>query len=289
VSRWRNGHWLRRHRLLLLWTALLSTATLSLWSSVEWPASPLLAQMLFLALFFATTVALCRVSWVLVSLALSQCTQQGRWFQSQRLIFYSDHSGPYLWWSLLSVVGNAMFLCLVHFPESHPFGRVVTAAGTSLIDAVARSLQCALVLTLGLFLKTLLIRWICLKYYLAANLCKIKKMVRCEKWLKILLKQRPIFSMKTKQFLDINAVETRNATTATTTLRLDVLLFPFSASSFKTASQRTPRRWPSLRCLAAMSSLSFSTLCTSFSCSAPSRSATRCLSTERVSPSAKYT
>merc|ERR1711923_582360 len=88
-----------------------------------------------------------------------------------------------------------------------------------------------MVLFIGLFLKTILIRWICLKYYLANNILKIKKMKQYESWLKILLKNKRIFSIKVKEFLDINEIHNKhqdsnlNGSKKTIVFRLNVLAF----------------------------------------------------------------
>jgi len=222
---WDCTQWFDHHRILFLSASILSALTSSLWVVIDSNSLRLSLMSLYLTMFLLSAVMLWRALWVVVCAVLWNLTQR-RWFRRsatspscQGLFFCVNHSGTYIWWSSLSLAANALFLFVVHCPEHHHFGRLVAATSWSAIEVVEHSLECALVLSASLFLKTLLIRWLCLKHYLAGNLRKIKEMVRYEKWLKVLLKRKAIFSMKTEQFLDIAAP----LMVDTVMLRLDVL------------------------------------------------------------------
>ena len=206
--------WLNKYKISIIFTILLCVVTYLIPHFVNEETISIEALYIEFFLFLLTLLFICRNLWKLFSYLLFICTMRRwcrhKWFNLEKFIFYIHHSGTYISLSLLTTVSYLVFIYFSYKSnKNNRFHRIIENINNKLLQFIIRLLLCSMIFFYGLFIKTILIRWICLKYYLANSLLKIKKMRKYESWIKILLKNKNIFSIKVKEFLDINEIHNK--------------------------------------------------------------------------------
>ena len=165
----------------------------------------------------------------------------------ERFIFYIHHSSGYISYSFVSTVAFVQWEYLISNPDER-VDEILDNTEPETIDFITRTLLCFMILCLGLFVKTIFIRWIVLKFYLSNLVLKLKTYRKYESWLKMIC-GKAIFSIKVKRFLDINSLHQQNHSdfnlinlNQTVAFRLDALrdfnLMGMHSSSATAAAER---------------------------------------------------
>eukprot|EP01084_Bolivina_argentea_P093952 168925_1 len=172
--------WLHKYKSSIILTILISLALVCLQLLVDRDDMSMSTIYLEFALILVALWLTFRLLWGLISYALFVCTANHwcihRFSNVETLVFYIQHSIYYLGYSLFLTFCYVVFgYQQTHHGEMERVDDLIDNADPKMVESIEKLFLCGMVLFYGLFVKTILIRWICLHHYLSSQLVKIKK------------------------------------------------------------------------------------------------------------------